>query len=179
MDLRAPVPGHTAVVLADLVHAGARRDAKPFDGLARIQRHVHVHQQHIAVGDGEAVGAGHAGRIQQRVHHQGVGVGGRLFQEVGDEIGEFFRAVHAGVDRQAAGGLAVLALLAHRAEVAGAQEGGKIAVGVGTGVEPEPGKTQISRQVAVLQPALAVIERGRVIGQFLRLAVNDVEHAHR
>jgi hypothetical protein len=91
VDFRAPVPGHAAVVLAHLVHAGARGDAEPLDRLARVQRAVDVHQQHVAIGDGEAVGAGHAGRIQQAVDHHRVRIGRGLFQVPGDEIREFLR----------------------------------------------------------------------------------------
>ncbi|KAG1386728.1 hypothetical protein G6F59_016723 [Rhizopus arrhizus] len=63
---------------------------------------------------------------------------------VGDEIREFLRLAHAGVARQAACGLAILALLAHRAEVAGAEERGEVAVGVLACVEAEPGEAEAS-----------------------------------
>jgi hypothetical protein len=154
-------------------------DAEPLDRLARVQRAVDVHQQHVAIGDREAIGAGHAGRIQQAVDHDRVRIGRRLFQVIGDEIREFLRLAHAGVDCQAARGLAVLAFLADRAEVAGAEEGGEVAVGVLAGVQAETGEAEVGRQLAVLDAALAVVERRAVIGQLLRLAVDHVEHAHR
>ncbi|MNI35873.1 hypothetical protein D3C73_899100 [compost metagenome] len=102
-----------------------------------------------------------------------------MFQVIGDEVREFLGLAHAGVDGQAARGLAVLAFLAHGAEVAGPQERGEIAVGVLARVQSEPGKAEVGRQLTVLQPALAVVERSAVIGQFLRLAVDHVVHAHR
>src|SRR5690606_17156379 len=49
----------------------------------------------------------------------------------------------------------------------------------GAGIQPEAGKAQVGRQLAAVDAAVAVIERDGVIGQFLRLAVDHVEHAHR
>ena len=179
VDLRAPVPVHAAVVLADLVHAGARAQAEALDGLARVQRAVDVHQQHLARGDGEAVGAGDAGRVEQAVHHHRVGLRRRAFQPVGDEVGEFLGVAGAGVDRQAARGLAVLALDADRAEIAGAQEGGEIALGVLAGVEAETGEAQVGRQGLAVQAAAPAVEHARVVGDLAGLAVGQFVHAHR
>ncbi len=179
MNLRAPVPIHAAVVFAHLVHAGAGRDAQPLDRLARVKRAVDVHQQHVAIGDGEAISTCHAGRIQQAINHQRVGVGGGLLQVVGDEVRKLLRPAHAGVDGQATRRLPVLAFLANGAEVAGAQEGREIALGIPAGVQAEAGKTEVGRQLAAMHAALAVVERRRVIGQFMCLAIDHVEHAHR
>ena len=43
MNFRTPIVSHAAVVLATLEHTGQRRHAEPLNGLARIERGIHVH----------------------------------------------------------------------------------------------------------------------------------------
>lgn len=85
----------------------------------------------------------------------------------------------AGIDRQATRRLPVLAFLAYRTEIARAQKRGKVAVGVLARVQTKSCKPQVFRQLLAAQPAAAVIERSRVIGQLLRLAIDDVVDVHR
>src|SRR5690606_41793405 len=50
VDLRAPVPGHAAVVLADLEHAGAGGDAQPLDLPARVDRKsTRLNSSHVKI----------------------------------------------------------------------------------------------------------------------------------
>lgn len=179
MNFRTPIPVHPVIVFADLVHAGARADTQPLDRLARVQCAVDIHQQHIAIGDGEPVRTGNAGRIQQAVHHHRVRIVGRLLQVIGDEIRKLFRPTSTGIDGQPARRLPILAFLADSTEVACAQECRKVAVGVLACIEPETGKAQILRQLLAAQPAATVIECRRVVSQLLCLAIDDVVNVHR
>src|SRR5437016_4369137 len=43
VNFRTPIIAHAAVVLATLEHSGQRRHAEPLNGLARIERGIHVH----------------------------------------------------------------------------------------------------------------------------------------
>jgi hypothetical protein len=45
VNFGTPVVGAAFIVLAVEEHAGERRDAQSFDGLARIQRRIDVHDE--------------------------------------------------------------------------------------------------------------------------------------
>jgi hypothetical protein len=93
--------------------------------------------------------------------------------------GKFLRPRHAAVDRQSALRHAVLLVAVHRAKIRRTLERRHIARPVGVEQQPETGEAKIRRQLARIDAASAVVEHGRVIGQFLRASVLDAVQPHR
>ncbi|MNN45644.1 hypothetical protein D3C81_1599910 [compost metagenome] len=171
MDFRTPVIADAPVVFPHLEHAGQGCDAHAFYGLARIQCDIDIHQRGRTRRDFKAICARNARRIEQGIHHQMAGLFRRSLQPEFAETREFFRPVHAAINREATCRQAVLPFTADRAEVTRAQESGNVAHQVGMEVDAETGKAEVFRHVGALQPAFAIVEHGRIVGQLDRLAV--------
>src|SRR3546814_3117238 len=73
------------IILAELEHAGQRRDADAIDRLARIQRRVDLHHEGFTRRHHEAIRAGHAFRIEQAVDRDRVRALRRPFEVIRDE----------------------------------------------------------------------------------------------
>ena len=83
---------------------------------------AHVDRGFRARTHDEAIGAGDAPRIEQRIDRELGGIGGRAHQPELDERRELLAGGEAGVDREPARRQAVDLSLAERAEIAGAEE---------------------------------------------------------
>ncbi len=83
------------------------------------------------------------------------------------ELWKLFRSRQAGIHRQRPRRKAELHFGPHRAEVAGAEEGGEIALWVGVEDQLEAGKAEVAGQLATVHAALAVVEHGGVVGELL------------
>ena len=147
VDLRPPVVGHAAIVLAALIHARQRRDAEAADRFARIDRSVHVDHLRRAGRQREAIGAGRAHRIQQAVEHERARVGRRPLEPERDEARKLLDVLR-GVDREPARGETELPrVAAARAEIARAEKHGDVLVPVRRGVHAKARERQIRRQL--------------------------------
>ena len=126
MDGRAPIVEPAGILGAELIHAGQGGNPGLGDVCTGIQHGFDVEDRRLgsrgAGPDGEAVGAGGAGTVEQSVDDDGVDARLRCFEPECREPGELFAARVAGADREAPGGQAVDLVTAHGAEVAGAEE---------------------------------------------------------
>ncbi len=128
MDLWMVGVAHAALVGAAAEHAGHRRNAELADLFAREEMVFHLHHYALRFAvNGELIGAGDAGAIQQGVNDKRGIVRFRRLKPERGEVGELFAAVAEGVDRHTACGEAVLIGVVHRAEIAGTKEGDDIA----------------------------------------------------
>ena len=180
MNLGPPIVRDPAVIGTALVHAGEWRDAKAFDWPPWIKRGVDVHGQARAGTDDEPVSSGDAGGVEEGVQSQPSAVLRRsLFDPERGEDWKFFRAIYPAIDRQSARREAVLALSTHRAKVARAEKRGEVALGIGVKSQAESGKAKIGGKCVVPQPRAAIIEHGRIVGQFLRPPADDLVNSDR
>ena len=110
-----------ALILAVPVHAGERRNAKPGNVGAEEQDAMHIHHDGAAVvlDSIEAIGAGEGRAVEQGTDASPV----PCLQPELAEAGKFFRPGRRRIDGDAAGGCAILSLLAGGAEIACALEG--------------------------------------------------------
>ncbi len=166
MDLRAPVGRLLPIAFAIPVHRGERCDADPLDAAAKLNRHADVlddalrgHPVH------EPPGARGARRIEQRV--DGQGAVRALLQPEMREAGKFLGPGEAGVDRQSAGGQAILVERAGGAEIGRPLEDEPIAVSLRIH-HPEAGKAVGARGQVVGTAELAAGE-----GEVMRTTARD------
>src|SRR5215470_17713947 len=143
MNFWAPVVGHAAVVFSVLKHTGQWGNAQTFDGLARVESEVHIHEQCGRWIDGETVGAGYAWGIHKCVHRESASIRCRSFEPEDGKQWEFLGAVHAAVNGQPTGRQAVLQLATDRTEVARAKEGGDVTIPAGVEIHAEAGKAEV------------------------------------
>ena len=139
------------------------------DGDARDQRQFGVDDRRLAGAQGEAKGAGHARRIEQRVNGQRVGGGARLFDPQRAEKWKFLALGVAGADRQAARVDAVGLAAREAAKKCRALEDRRVlpALAGGRLEHAHAGKAEVGRIGRRLQ--LAEIVVGAVVDQSLRL----------
>jgi tetratricopeptide (TPR) repeat protein len=174
VHLGPPVVAFQAIGFTVEEHAGAGGNADALDGLARVDRRIDVHEQRVAHGNDEAIGARNAGRIEQAVQRDDIRLLRRPLQVVGDKIGKLLRGRHSGVDGQPALGHSILAAAVDGTKVRGPLERRAIAVPVGVEEQIEARKSQIGRRIARLQTGAAVVEQGRVVGDLPAHAILDV-----
>ena len=149
------------------------------DLLARVQRGVDVHHQPFGRADVEAVRAGDARRIEQRIDGQQRRVGAPACR-ARTSVKRGNSSSPPAVDGQPARRQAVLPLAAHRAKVARALECRDVVLPVGVEVDAESRRSRDPWAVRDgLQAALAVVEHLGVVGELLRHAVDHLVHAHR
>ena len=177
MDLRAPFVADPALVLAEPEHAGHGCDPQPLDRLARKQLRRDLHGGDPARRDAEAVGAGDALALQERVGgERGVGRA-RPDQPPAGKARELLGPVEHGIDGEPAAGDAVLVARIGGAEVGGAQEHGHVLGEVAVEMQAPAGEAQIVGQGRV-EPGRAVVEQAGVVLDRPRLAIVHDEDAH-
>ena len=142
---------------------------------AREERRLDVHRRRQPGPDGEAVGAGNARAVEQRVDDHGVAVGDRRLDPESPEEREFLAFGLAHLERQPARREAVELILAERAEIARALEDGDLVEAVrriDAPVQPDPGEADILLRQG-LGEDLAGSEHVRRVGEVVRLAAFD------
>ncbi len=103
MHLGAKIVDLNPIVRSEEEHARHRRQAGMVEIHPRIDRHLHVEHGGIARPYREAIGGRGTLTVEQRVHHNRVGVWRRLLDPEGFEQGEFLPFGLARIDRQSAG----------------------------------------------------------------------------
>ena len=191
MHLGTPVDGRAAVVLAVPEHAGERSHAESRHVGAREQLGVDGHDDRLAARCLEAIGAGDARALEQRIDRHAVELLAWFAEPELREARKLLRLRHGGVDRDAARRGAVLAARPAAPEIARALEGEPVDVAVAPVHDAESGESEIvgklrgKRRVAVNEIAFLVQNRTRlavcdgVDGDRLAVELVDVEEAHR
>ena len=128
---------------------------------ARENHGFHLHVQHFAMGDLEAVGARATGAVQQGVKRDGFAARIRCFDPEGSEVRKFLARRLTGLECQPARGQSVILARTDAAEIARTLEYGVF--GVETGVQ------QIGAQA---QAGIAHVFVERNVGEFIRCFEN-------
>src|SRR5229473_4526800 len=167
------------IVRPEEKHARHRRESGTVKIHARIDRHFDVVDRGFARSYREAIGGSRTLTVQQRVHDDGIGIRGRLFDPERFEHGEFLPLGLARVDRESPGRQSVDFSFCDGAEIAGAQKNANLVViirPVDRRVNPKSCETQIylwtGRRGAAERKVV------RTVCNLGRLAVRDLVDIH-
>ena len=181
VELATVVEDLGRLVGAEQEHRGQRRNAQLADLVTQEHLGFDVHHGVGARTQDQAISASGAWRIQQRKDHQVLVT--RLWTldpELG-ETREFFARRQRGVDRHATGRQAVHLILAHDAEIAGAEHGHDFVLLVGLvdrEKHTETGVTQLFGGFRI-KFHVAEIETRRVVLDFMHAVGGDFVDFHR
>ena len=173
VHLRAEVVDPAALAGREHVHARAGREPDRGQLDAREEHRLDLHDRVLPGIDDEAVSAGDARAVEQRVHRHGRAARRRLLDPEGAEGGELLAARLPHLHRQAARGQAILLVTADRTEVARALEHRdlvEVPPGVHRMEEPEAREADVLRRQR-RRDELADGEQVRPVGETLRLPV--------
>src|SRR6476660_4977850 len=134
------------IVRPEEKHARHRGESGTVEIDTGVDRHFDVEDRGFTRPYREAIGRSRTLAVQQRMHDDGIGVGGRLFDPERLEQGEFLPLGLAGVDCESPRRQSVDFSFCDGAEIAGAQKNANLVVIIrpfDRRVNPKPCKTQI------------------------------------
>src|SRR5436190_3519729 len=146
MHRRPKIVDVLAVVRSEKEHACHRHETGALQIYSGIDRHFNVEDGGIAGPDGEAIGGRRALAIEQGVHHNGIGVRGRLLDPERLERRKFFALGFARVDRKPTRRKTVQLALGDGSEIARAEKDTNLVIIVGLidrRMKPKAGKAEI------------------------------------
>ncbi len=146
MHRRAKIVDLDPIVRPEEKHARHRRKSGTVEIDAWVDRHFDVEDRGFARPYREAIGHSRTLAVQQRMHDDGIGISGRLFDPERLEQGEFLPLGLAGVDCESPRRQSVDFSFCDGAEIAGAQKNANLVVIVGSvdrRVNPKSCETQI------------------------------------